>query len=402
MAQEILKDVFYVGYVDWEIRNFHGYSTNRGSSYNAYLVQSGDTYILIDAIKRPYFEHYLEKIKSVCDLKDIKYFIVNHVEPDHSGSFPLIEKDLPNAEIIASTKGVEILEQHYHQEVEAGRFKQIRAVKEGDTLDVGNGKVFTFVPIPMIHWPDSMVSFMTDENGKNVLFSNDAFGQHLATSKIWDDENDLSVIMQEAEKYYANILLHLSNLIAKTIPKVAPLPIEIICPSHGVCWRKHIPEILEKYTKWSSGEIEENSVLIVYDTMWNSTEKIAKALYKEISSRGIPVKRFRLTYADYSDVITEAMKAKAILIGSPTLNLGMYPSVAEYICYQKGLKPMNKVGIAFGSYGWSKGAVKEIVEQLEATKIDVIDTIEIKFVPRPEDLNFKGIVDKLIEKMGEN
>jgi len=378
MAQEILKDVFYVGYVDWEIRNFHGYSTNRGSSYNAYLVKSGDIYILIDAVKRPYFEHYLEKLKSVCDLKDIKYFIVNHVEPDHSGSFPLIEKDLPNAEI------------------------KIRAVKEGDTLDVGNGKVFTFVPIPMIHWPDSMVSFMTDENGKNVLFSNDAFGQHLATSKIWDDENDLSVIMQEAEKYYANILLHLSNLIAKTIPKLAPLPIEIICPSHGVCWRKNIPEILGKYTKWSSGEIEENSVLIVYDTMWNSTGKIAKALYKEISSRGIPVKRFRLTYADYSDVITEAMKAKAILVGSPTLNLGMYPSVAEYISYQKGLKPMNKVGIAFGSYGWSKGAVKEIVEQLEATKIDVIDTIEIKFVPRPEDLNFKGIVDKLVEKMGEN
>ena len=296
MAQEILKDVFYVGYVDWEIRNFHGYSTNRGPSYNAYLVKSGDIYILIDAVKRPYFEHYLEKIKSVCDLKDIKYFIVNHVEPDHSGSFPLIEKDLPNAEIIASTKGVEILEQHYHQEVEAGRFKQIRAVKEGDTLDVGNGKVFTFVPIPMIHWPDSMVSFMTDENGKNVLFSNDAFGQHLATSKIWDDENDLSVIMQEAEKYYANILLHLSKLIAKTLPAVGALPIEIICPSHGVCWRKHIPKIIERYTKWSSGEIEENSILIVYDTMWNSTEKIAKALYNEINQRGIPVKRLSLIH----------------------------------------------------------------------------------------------------------
>ncbi|MFX1340934.1 MAG: flavodoxin domain-containing protein, partial [Promethearchaeota archaeon] len=190
--------------------------------------------------------------------------------------------------------------------------------------------------------------------------------------------------------------------IAKTIPKVTPLPIEIICPSHGVCWRSHIPDILEKYVKWSSGEIEENNVLIVYDTMWNSTEKIAKALYSEIKSRGIPVKRFRLTYADYSDVITEAMKARAILIGSPTLNLGMYPSVAEYVCYQKGLKPMNKIGIAFGSYGWSKGAVREIVEQLEKTNIEVIDTIEIKFVPRPEDLNFKEVVDKLVAKMEES
>ncbi len=172
----------------------------------------------------------------------------------------------------------------------------------------------------MIHWPDSMVSFMTDENGKNVLFSNDAFGQHYATSLRWDDENDLSEIMWEAEKYYANILLHLSALIAKTVPVVEALPIDAICTSHGVCWRKNIPLIVESYKKWSSGEVDGNTVLIVYDTMWQSTEKIAKALYKEISSRGITVRRFRLTQADYSDIITEAMKAKAVLIGSPTLN----------------------------------------------------------------------------------
>lgn len=397
---ELMKDIYYVGYIDWEVRNFHGYSTHRGSSYNAYIVK-GEKTVLIDAVKRPYFEYFLKNIESVCDPAEIDYYITNHVEMDHSGSFPVILKHLPNAELIASERGVDVLKAHFHDEVKEDLFNKIRAVKEGDTLDIGYGKKFTFVPIPMIHWPDSMVSFMSDENGKNVLFSNDAFGQHYATSKRWDDENDLCEIWEEAEKYYANILLHLSGFIAKALPKVGALPIDIICTSHGVCWRSHIPDITEKYTKWSKGEIDKNSVLIVYDTMWESTSKIAKALFKEINHRGIPVKRYRLTTADYSDVITEAMKAKAILVGSPTLNNGLYPTVAEYLSYQKGLKPMNKIGLAFGSYGWGGGAVKEIVEIMKATKIDVMDeTIEIKFVPKPEDLDFKEIIDKLIEKMG--
>jgi flavorubredoxin len=401
MHLELMKDVFYVGYVDFEVRNFHGYSTHRGSSYNAYIVKSGEKTVLIDTVKRPYFNYYLNNIKEVCDLAEIDYLITNHVEMDHSGSFPLIIDHLPNAELIASERGIEVLKAHFHQEIGDDIFNKIRGVKEGDTLDIGNGKKFTFVPIPMIHWPDSMVSFMTDENGKNVLFSSDAFGQHYATSKRWDDENDLCEVMQEAEKYYANILLHLSGLIAKVLPTVGALPIDIVCTAHGVCWRSHIPEILEKYTKWCKGEIDEKSMLIVYDTMWGSTEKIAKALAKEISHRGIPVKRFSLSTADYSDVITEAMKAKAIIIGSPTLNNGLYPTVAEYLSYQKGLKPINKVGLAFGSYGWSGQAVPEIAKIMKETKIDVLDElIKIKFVPKPEDLDFKEIIDKLIEKMG--
>jgi len=395
-----MRDVFFIGYVDWEVRNFHGYSTHRGTSYNAYIAK-GDKTVLNDTVKRTYFEEYLENIKSVCNPEDIDYFIVNHVEPDHSGSFPLILKHLPNAEIIASKIGVENLELHYHEEVESGVFNKIRAVKEGDTIDIGNGKVITFVPVPMIHWPDSMVSFMTDDNGDNVLFSNDAFGQHIAVSQIWDEENDLGVIMEEAEKYYANILLYLSGLIAKALLKVGALPIDVICPSHGVCWKKHIPDIVKKYQQWSSGEIEKNSVLIIYDTMWGSTEKIALALYDEISKRGIPVRRFRLFSSDFSDVITEAMKARAILVGSPTLNKTIYPSVAEYLAYQRGLKPLNKIGLAFGSYGWSAGAVDEIINELERAGIEVMDErIEIKFVPKKEDLDFKKIIDKLIEKMG--
>ncbi|MFW9987122.1 MAG: MBL fold metallo-hydrolase, partial [Candidatus Odinarchaeota archaeon] len=188
-----MKNIYYIGYVDWEVRNFHGYSTHRGSSYNAYIVK-GEKTVLIDAVKRPYFDYFLKNIKDVCDPSEIDYFITNHVEMDHSGSFPLILKYLPNAELIASKKGVEILKAHFHEEVDEDIFNKIRAVEEGDTLDIGNGKIFTFVPIPMIHWPDSMVSFMTDENGKNVLFSNDAFGQHYATSKRWDDENDLTEV----------------------------------------------------------------------------------------------------------------------------------------------------------------------------------------------------------------
>jgi len=392
---ELLPNIFHVGFVDWEVRNFHGYSTHRGSSYNSYLVK-GEKTVLIDTVKEPYYEYYLKNIKDVCDPSEIDYLIVNHVEPDHSGSFPYILEQLPNAEVIASKRGVENLKKHYHGKLNEEVFNKIRAVEEGDTLDIGDGKKFTFVPIPMIHWPDSMVSFMSDDNGKNVLFSNDAFGQHFATSRIWDDENDLSVIMQEAEKYYANILLHLSNLIAKAIPKVAGLPIDIICPSHGICWRTHIPKILEKYTQWSSGEINEKQVLIVYDSMWGSTEKIAKALYKEIEHRGIPVKRFKLTQTDYSDIITEAMKSRAILAGSPTLNNGLYPTVAEYLSYQKGLKPMNKIGMAFGSYGWGGGAVREIESELEKTKIKVLEkNIRVQFVPKHEEL--KKLVTEAVD-----
>ncbi|MEJ2278127.1 MAG: flavodoxin domain-containing protein [Candidatus Lokiarchaeota archaeon] len=353
---ELLPNVYFVGYVDFEVRNFHGYSTHRGSSYNSYIVK-GEKTVLIDTVKEPYFEYYLKNIKEVCDPSEIDYLIVNHVEPDHSGSFPYILKYLPNAKVISSVRGVHSLRKHYHQQLKEDVFNKIRSVEDGDTLDIGNGKSFAFVPIPMIHWPDSMVSFMSDENGKNVLFSNDAFGQHFATSKKWDDENDLSVIMQEAEKYYANILLHLSGLIKRALLKVGGLPINVICPSHGVCWRSHIDKILEKYKQWSRGEIDEKQVLIVYDSMWGSTEKIAKALYKEIQHRGIRVKRFKLTQADYSDVITEAMKSRAILVGSPTLNNGIYPTVAEYLSYQKGLKPMKKIGMAFGSFGWGGGAV---------------------------------------------
>lgn len=396
---EIMKDVFYVGYIDWEIRNFHGYTTNRGSSYNAYIAK-GEKTVLIDTVKEDYSKHYIENIKKVTPLEKIDYLIINHVEPDHSGAFPEIVKLLPNAQIIASKKGVEILEQHYHDKCEGELFKKIKAVDNGDSIDIGNGRKITFVPIPMIHWPDSMVSFMTDDNGKNVLFSNDAFGQHYATSLRWDDENDLSEIMWEAEKYYANILLHLSTLIAKTLPVVGALPIDIVCPSHGICWRKNVSLIVEKYVQWSSGKTDDNTVLIIYDTMWKSTEKIAKALYKEISSRSIPVRRFKLSNSDNTDIITEAMSAKAVLIGSPTLNYGLFPSVAEYLSYQKGLKLRGKIGLAFGSYGWSGGAVKAIIEEMKAAGMDVMDEkIEIQFVPKPEQLNFKEIVDKLIEKM---
>jgi len=397
---ELLKDVFFVGYVDWEVRNFHGYSTHRGSSYNAYIVK-GEKTVLIDTVKRPYFNYFLENIKSVIEPEKIDYLIVNHVEMDHSGSFPLIIKHLPNAQIISSERGVANLKAHFHQEVEQKIFENIRAVKEGDTLDIGGGKTFTFVPIPMIHWPDSMVSFMTDKNGPNVLFSNDGFGQHFATSKPWDEDNDFDIVMQEAAKYYANILLHLSNLIEKILPKVGALPIDLICPSHGVCWKKHVGDIVGAYAKWAKGEIDDNNTaIIVYDTMWGSTEIIAKALYKELKHRGIRVKRFKLTNSDYSDVITEAMNAKIIIVGSPTLNNGLYPTVAEYLNYQRGLKPMKKIGVAFGSYGWGGGAVKEIIKELKATKIDVLDEkIEIQFVPKPEVLDFKIIIDKLLEKM---
>ncbi|MFX0134018.1 MAG: FprA family A-type flavoprotein, partial [Candidatus Hodarchaeota archaeon] len=263
----------------------------------------------------------------------------------------------------------------------------IQTVKEGDTINLGK-RTLTFVPVPMVHWPDSMVTYCTPDN---ILFSNDAFGQHIARSKIYDDENDLSKILDEAKKYYANIVMHLSTIIKKVLEKVTQelkLDIKMICPSHGVIWRSHIGKILEKYVYWASRQTEEKA-LVIYDSMWHSTEKMAYAILEGIRQEGVEARIYNLTSTDNSDIIKEVLDSRGLVIGTPTLNNGMFPSVGGFLTYLKGLKPPAKVAGAFGSYGWSpKGGQEAVLEELKEAKIpEIMEPIKYQFIPDPEEFN---------------
>jgi len=381
MKMELMKDVFYVGVIDWDLRNFHGYSTHRGSTYNAYLVLDKEI-ALIDNVKEPFTAKFIKNIQEVVDDPEkINYLICNHLEGDHSGSLPALVKLCPNAQIVTSEKGKAGFLRMYKEDWD------IKAVKEGDTISLGE-RTLTFVPVPLIHWPDSMMTYMTPEN---ILFSNDGFGQHYASSKRMDADNPFPVIMEEAAKYYANILMHLSTLITKALQKVTEtlkLEIDMICPSHGIIWKDHISDILTAYTKWASRETKEK-IVIIYDTMWHSTEKMAHALFEGIQEEGVEVKLFNLTMSDKSDIMTEVLDARGLLIGTPTLNNGMFPSVAEFLTYLKGLKPPAKVAAAFGSYGWGpKRTMEEVNAALNDAMIpDILDPITFQFIPDASELD---------------
>jgi len=393
---ELMKDVYYVGVIDWDLRNFHGYSTHRGSTYNAYLVLDKKT-ALIDNVKEPFTGKFIMKIQEVIDdPAKIDYLICNHLEGDHSGSLPALVKLCPNAQIVTSEKGKAGFLRMYKEDWD------IKAVKEGDTISLGE-RTLMFVPVPLIHWPDSMMTYMIPDN---ILFSNDAFGQHYATSKRMDFENSLSEIMWEAGKYYANIVMHLSTLISKALQKVTEtlqLQVEMICPSHGVVWKDNIKDILTAYTRWSNRETKEK-IVIVYDTMWHSTEKIAYALFEGIQEEGVEVKMFNLSVSDKSDVMAEILEARGLLIGTPTLNNGIFPSVADFLTYLKGLKPPAKVAAVFNSFGWSsKRTLEEVTAMLNDAMIpEILDPITYQFIPDPSELEqCKELGKQLAQKIKE-
>jgi len=373
---QLTEGVYWVGAVDWDIRNFHGYTTSRGTTYNAFLIV--DEHItLIDTVKRPFYREMLRRIKEIVDPADIDYIVSNHVEMDHSGSLPMILRETPRAELITTEKfGEAGLRKHF------GFDFPMRTVKEGDTLDLGKRQL-VFVPTPMLHWPDSMVTYCPQEE---ILFSSDAFGQHLATAERFDDEVDPAVIMQEASKYYANILMLFGHLIPGAVKKLAPLSIRMIAPDHGVIWRSDPGKIISAYSSWAAGETV-NKALVIFDTMWRSTEKMAGAIVDGLLEEGVQVKAFNLTATDKSDVMAEVLDARALVIGSPTLNNGMFPSVAEFLCYLKGLKPKNKVGAVFGSYGWGGGAARAITGEMSQAGIELIEEeMTLKWVPEEAEL----------------
>lgn len=379
MITELTKGVYWVGVVDWGLRHFHGHelSTHRGSTYNAYLIVDKKI-VLVDTVWGPFQDALIENIREVADPAAIDLVVANHAETDHSGALPAIMRLNPNATVIVSKRGAESIPGHYHQSW------KFRTVQTGEKVNIGDSDLI-FVEAPMLHWPDSMFTYLT---GRNMLMPNDAFGQHYATAYRFNDEVDREELYEEAVKYYANILTPFSPLVAKKIDEVLALnlPVEIIAPSHGVIWRNDPLQIVQTYRKWAA-QIPEKSAVVLYDTMWEGTRKMAEAIGEGLTAAGVPHKLFHMAVSDRNDVITEIFRAKAVVIGSPTLNQGLLPTIAPILEDMKGLKFQNKIGAAFGTYGWSGECVKIIEEHFGRCKIPVVAPgVRAKWQPAPADL----------------
>ncbi|MDD4645758.1 MAG: FprA family A-type flavoprotein [Bacteroidales bacterium] len=374
-AVKVKEGIYWVGGIDWNIRSFHGYLTQRGSTYNAYLIID-EKITLIDTVKSYLISEMIERISSVIDPSKIDYVISNHVEMDHSGGLSEIMKLAPNATLFCSPRGETGLREHYR---ENWNFKP---TESGTILNLGKRSLH-FILTPMVHWPDNMVSYMPEEK---ILFSNDAFGQHLASSERFDDEYPLDIIMMEARKYYANIVLPYSKQVQKVLVGVNELDIEIIANSHGIIWRKHARQIIEAYASWASNETRKKA-LVVYDTMWHSTESMALAIQDAFEQSGYVTSLLNLQYNHISDVMTEVIDAEYICIGSPTLNGRMMPTVSAFLTYLSGLAPRDRKTIVFGSYGWGPKQIEDIAKQMTESGFEVVTTEKIKFVPSTEDLD---------------
>ena len=379
MVNVVLKEgVNWVGVVDWNIRDFHGYITSRGSTYNAYLI-SDEKIALIDTVKHAFSNELIENISELTSLEKIDYIIVNHVEMDHSSSLPIIAKLAKNAKIISSQRGKDALIEHYGAD-----FNVVETVKSGDELKLGK-RTLRFIEAPMLHWPDSMFTYIVEDK---ILMPNDAFGQHFAGSGRFDDEVDECELMEEAKTYYANILMPFAPLITRKIQEIVQMgiPIDIIAPSHGIIWRKDPSKIINAYLNWSSGAAKQKAV-VVFDTMWGSTDKMARAIADGLTSGGIEVKLLKLRATDNTDVVTEILDAKMVVVGSPTLNNQMFPSLGSFLTYITGLKPKGKIWGFFGSYGWGGGAVKDMTEMAKKAGFELYESnVEVKYVPDKEDL----------------
>jgi len=376
-AIKVTDRVYWVGVIDWNLRDFHGYETQRGSTYNAFLVL-GKEPVLIDTVKAPFKEEFLARIKSVIDPKKIRYLISNHTEMDHSGLLPDMIELINPKKVFASIKGVEHLNQHFKFS------REILPVKNLETMKLGDCQ-FTFIEARMLHWPDSMFSYFHDEK---VLFSSDAFGMHLASSERFDHEIDRSLLEYEAKKYYANIIQLYSPVVLKTLEKVGALNLEfkVIAPDHGPLWVKNIKTIIGLYQKWAEQK-PGRKALVVYDTMWNSTAKMAIAIADGLIKSGISTKLMKLRENSRADVVTEAIDAGIVAFGAPTINNSVFPTLADCLVYYKGLRPQNKIGAVFGSYGWSGEAVKYLKEMMESMKIPVLGELKCQFVPTQEILD---------------
>ena len=379
MVTELVKGVYWVGVVDWGLRHFHGHelSTHRGSSYNAYLIVD-DKIALVDTVWGPFQEQLIENIRQVVDPARIGIVVANHAEVDHSGGLPAVMREAPGATLVVSRRGRESIEGHYH------RPWNFQTVRTGDKISLGSCEL-VFVEAPMLHWPDSMFTYLA---GKDILMPNDAFGQHYASDFRFNDQVDQEELYEEAIKYYANILTPFSDLVTRKIDEVLALnlPVQIIAPSHGVIWRKDPLQIVQKYQEWAAQAPQQRAV-ILYDTMWEGTRHMAEAIGDGLAAENVPFKLFHMAVTDRNDVLTEVFKAKAVVVGSPTVNRGVLPTISPILEDLKGLRFKNKIGAAFGSYGWSGESVKLIEEHLALCGLSVIGPgVLAKWQPTEADL----------------
>jgi flavorubredoxin len=396
MKKHIKNNVNWVGYMDWELESFHGddYSIYNGSSQNAYLIEEEKT-VLIDTVWTPHRFDFVENLKKEIDLNKIDFIVANHAECDHSGSLIALMQEIPNTPIYCTAACVKSIEGQY------GKHNwNFNVVKTGDSVEIGNGKKLVFVEMKMLHWPDSMATYMT---GDNILFSNDAFGQHYAVAELFNDKANECVLWKEAMKYFANILNPFAPLLTKKLDEITAmnLPIEIIAPSHGAIWRDNPMQIVEKYALWAKA-YQENQITIAYDTMWEGTTKIAHKISEEIQKQSpeTVVKVFNVAKQDKNEIMTEIFKSKAVVVGSPTAVNDILSSVTGFLAFAKSLKFKNKKAAAFGCYGWSGESVKILQEKLSDAGFSVIDE-NVKSLWNPDEEDFAKIpelVSKLLEK----
>ena len=382
MRKVVKGNVSWIGYIDWELQHFHGddYSIINGSSQNAYLIEEEKT-VLMDTVWTPHRFDFVENLKKEIDLKKIDFIVANHGECDHSGSLTTILEEIPDVPIYCTENAVKSIEGQYGK-----RGWNFHVVKTGDSLEIGNGKKLIFLEMRMLHWPDSMATFLT---GDNILFSMDAFGQHYAVEELFNDKANQCVLMKEAMKYYANIIAPFAPILRKKLEEITALnlPIEMIAPSHGAIWRENPMQIVEKYAEWAQ-DYQEDQVTIAFDTMWEGTTKIAYSIAEEIhrQSPDTVVKVFNISKSDKNEVMTEVFKSKAIAVGSPTVANSILSPVAGWLEFLKQLKFKKKKAAAFGCYGWSGESVKVLQESLKAAGFNVIpENIRAEWVAKKED-----------------
>lgn len=376
---KLAEGVYWVGAVDWDTRYFHGhtFSTHHGTTYNAYLILD-EKVTLVDTVFPPFAEEMIERIKQIIDPQKIDYVIANHVEMDHSGSLPKILSLAPKAKLICNVRCKEGLLKHYFTNWD------FQLVKTGDKLSLGK-RTLSFLETPMLHWPDSMWTYLIEDK---ILLCNDALGQHYASSERFDDEIDECIIMHAAAKYYANILMPLGSIAIKKIGETQKLgwKIKMAAPAHGLIW-KNPQKIIDAYLQWEKGEAKDKAV-IAFDSMYGATEKMALTIAEGVKKENVEVDIYKLPISDKHDVITEVLEAKGLLVGSSTVNNDYLPDIPAFLVNLRGLKPKNKIGGAFGSFGWSGGAVKNIETMLQEMKIEIFEPgISVKYVPTEEELN---------------
>lgn len=374
MKVELAPGVYWVGAIDWNLRFCGSYSTPRGTTYNAYLIVD-EKIALVDCVKHGFDHELLERIREIVDPVKIDYVIVQHAEPDHAGAMPELMEVAAKAKVIVTKAGKDTLAAHF------GTSWDAQVVKTGEELSLGKNTLM-FIEAPLLHWPDNMFTYMKEHG---ILFPNDAFGGHIATHQRYEDEVGPPA-MEMATTYFAVIVSVYSTLVQKKIKEIEEMGIDIkmIAPAHGVIWREP-KKIIEAYKRWSSGEAGRKAT-VVFDTMWQSTGKMAQEIARGIASEGVEVRVYNLRLSDWSEIIKDIIESRLVLVGSPTLNMGMFPTVGGFLTFLKGIRPPNKKAAAFGSYGWGKGAVKAINEELEKMKFKVLESLEIKYIPHEEQL----------------